>query len=189
MNKLLLKNNKAYSLVEMLIVIAIIGIAAGVSLLSVTIINSARAKEASVVFDAEVANVITKCKNMSPDNDPNKCYALVMYTENNNVKVCQAVYDKSSKSYTYNVDSLVNLSSRVSVVFDGSSVKAGTTDEMVSDYSGGSAVKEKGDEAVFIRFDKKGRCLSGYGTYKFYKKNGNQIASVTIRQNGSHVSK
>lgn len=188
--RLLHKNNKAYSLVEMLIVLAIIGIAATISLISITVINSARAKEASVVFDSEVANIITKSKNMTPDNDPNKCYALVMYNENNKIKVCQAVYDKSTKSYTYDEDSLVTFSSRVSVSFDGSSFKAGTDpEELVADYSGGSAVKDKGDEAVFIRFDKKGRCVSGYGTFKFYKKNGNQIARVTIRQNGSHESK
>lgn len=186
----LFKNNKAYSLVEMLIVIAIIAIAASVSLLSVTVINSARAKEASILFDAEIASIITKSKNMTPDNDPNKSYALVVYDDGNKkYKVCQAVYDKSSKTYTYDESTLVSLSSRVDITFKGDVIKAGTEEDLVSDYTNEHSVNAKGDEAVFIRFDKKGRCLSGSGTFKFYKKNGNEIATVTIRQNGSHESK
>ncbi|MCR5225662.1 MAG: prepilin-type N-terminal cleavage/methylation domain-containing protein [Eubacterium sp.] len=190
MKRLLKNNNKAYSFVEMLIVIAIIAIAAGMSLISITVINSARAKEASVLFDSEVSNIITKCKNMTPDNDPNKSYALVIYDNGSkDYKVCQAVYDKSTKTYTYDESSLVNLSTRVKVTFEGDVIKGGTADEIVSAYGSESDIKVKGDEAVFIRFDKKGRCVSGNGTFKFYKKNGNQIATVTIRQNGSHESK
>ena len=41
------------------------------------------------------------------------------------------------------------------------------------------------ENAVCILFDKHGNCVSGYGTYFFYKKNGNEAARVIIRQNGT----
>ena len=61
------KNDHGYTLVEMIIVIAIIAVVAGMSLISITLIHSARAKEASVTVDSEIATLITKSKNMQSD--------------------------------------------------------------------------------------------------------------------------
>jgi hypothetical protein len=38
---------------------------------------------------------------------------------------------------------------------------------------------------VYICFDKRGNCYSGYGEYNFKKKNGNTVAHVNIGMNGS----
>ena len=56
--------NQGYTLVEMIVVIAIIAVVAGLSFISVTLIHSAKAKNASTTVDSEVSTLITKSKNM-----------------------------------------------------------------------------------------------------------------------------
>ena len=43
--------------------------------------------------------------------------------------------------------------------------------------------------AIVIRYDKRGNCVSGDGDYLFKKRNGNKVAHVLVRKNGSHVSR
>jgi prepilin-type N-terminal cleavage/methylation domain-containing protein len=62
-----MKENKGYSLVEMIIVIAIIAIMAGGSMVTVTLINSAKAKEAGVTLDSEVAALVAQSKSQVPN--------------------------------------------------------------------------------------------------------------------------
>lgn len=184
------KNNKGYSLVEMIIVLAIIAIAAGMSLLSVTVINSARAKEASITFDSEVASLITKCKNMSPNDGTNEQYAIIIYTDTNgNAKLIPSLYDSDNNLYDYDTSNEIKLSTRVRVAFSGTTYTAGNNSTKDTAFNSETTIGALSGNPVYIRFDKKGRCLSGFGKYTFYKKNGNRVATVTIRQNGSHESK
>ena len=66
------KSNQGYTLVEMIVVIAIIALVAGISVISITLIHSAKAKDAATTVDSEVATLITKSKNMGIDNPPYK---------------------------------------------------------------------------------------------------------------------
>ena len=46
-----MKENKGYSLIELIIVLAIIVVMTGVSMVTITIIHNARAREASTKFE------------------------------------------------------------------------------------------------------------------------------------------
>jgi len=213
MKKSVNKNNKGYSLVELVIVIAIIAILAAMALVSVTIIHSARAKDSALKLDSMVAEVITKSKNMNPnETDPNgnkyDGYAIAVYKNNSKDKfiIAPLYYSEAggiagSGHYSpiYNIDNpssngcketIIQVPSSVSVTFKGTTLTNSDPQVANTDYaSDDTAPKSGGNEWVFIRFDKKGNCISGYGEYKFYKRNGNVVSRVIIRQNGSHEVK
>ncbi len=205
--------NKGYSLVELVIVIAIIAILAAMALVSVTIIHSARAKDAAIQLDSLIAEAITKSKNMDPNaTDPNgnkyDGYAIAVYKNNAKDKFIIApvyysetggitgsghysqIMDIDKPSLNGCKDSILQVPSSVSMTFKGNTISNTDPEAMSTTYSSAdTAPKSAGYEWVFIRFDKKGNCVSGYGEYKFYKKNGNVVSRVILRQNGSHEVK
>ena len=213
MKKTISKNDRGYSLVELVIVLAIVAILAAMALISVTIIHSARAKDSALKLDSEIAECITQCKNMKPDqNDPSgkpyDGYAIAIYKNNSLDKfiIAPVYYSEAggilgSGHYSpiYNLDdpslnsnqrqnaSIIQIPSSVSMTFKGTTMTNTDTQIVNTSYkTGDTAPKSAGNDWVFIRFDKKGNCVSGYGEYKFYKKNGNVVSRVIIRQNGSH---
>ena len=60
-------NNEGYSLIEMMIVIAIIAVFTGASLITINVMHSAKAKEAAITLDSEIAELINKSKNTACD--------------------------------------------------------------------------------------------------------------------------
>ena len=74
------RNDGGYSLVEMIIVLAIVAVVASMALISITLIHSAKVKEAAVTVDEEIATLITKSKNMKCDRDGWQ-YALRIYAD------------------------------------------------------------------------------------------------------------
>ena len=189
MIKRLLKLNDGFSLVEMIIVIAIILV---LSLLSYTVIHSARAKDAAVKFGSEANAVKTMCMNMMPEDKNYDYFALAIYNDNNGTThLCKVMHKVgTSNVYDYIDDDDVNLTSSVDVDFEGSSVKCNSSALAVAT-SGKEVPGEKSPSdssaksPFYICFDKRGNCYSGYGTYYFYKNNGNQVARVKVMQNGS----
>ena len=176
-----LKSNKGYSLVELIIVIAIILIVAAMSLATVTMIQSAKAKDAAVRVDSEIAEIIAASRGMAYDaSDPNKFYALYLYKadSSNNYYIKRGYatrnaddkYEFTSNGNNLNDDKGINLSSYCIIERDVT---------QYDDYSNG----------VVIVYSKSGQCLSGYGTYTFKKRNGNVVATNYVRQNGTHSSK
>ena len=191
--------NKGYSFVELLIVLCMITILSGSSLVSLTLLNTARAKQASTLFGDEVNALRKRNVSMTPAEDPanpgkKTAYGLVLHYEDNKFKVtqveCSQTTSGSDTFYKY--------------VKSGSAVKRVDTSEMSSSvdvkftgyyksfYSNYDATKTdyvaqglNGDLCVCLMFDKHGNCTSGYGKYEFYKHNGNKVATVTVRQNGS----
>jgi prepilin-type N-terminal cleavage/methylation domain-containing protein len=176
-----LKSNKGYSLVELIIVIAIILIVAAMSLATVTMIQSAKCKDAAVKVDSEIAEIIAASRGMAYDaSDPNKFYALYLYKDDssNNYYIQRGyalrnastgLYSFTSNGNNLNDDKGINLSSYGVIEWD-------VTDN--DNYTG-----------VVIVYSKSGQCLAGYGTYTFKKKNGNVVATNFVRQNGTHASK
>lgn len=65
MKRRLGKNNSGMTLVEMIIVLAIIVIASTMSMVTVTIIHSARCKDAALTVDQEIGTLQTQCQNMN----------------------------------------------------------------------------------------------------------------------------
>lgn len=183
------KNNKGYSLVEMIICIAIIAVLSAVAMVTVTMIHSAKAKEAAVTFTSELSDTAIKSKNQvvtMEDADGN----IVKYPKYNH---CLKLYETDGKYYLkkgyYNPEGTdeatkyifvdtenvnggkgISLSSRVYVTFTGST---GSESDVTTSY---------------IVYDRKGRCIQGDGLYSFYKTSGSLIADVKINKNGSYQS-
>lgn len=184
MRKRLKDDNAGYSLVEMIIVLAIVAVVSAMAIVSITMIHSAKAKEAAVTFDSEVSTLITKSKNMNCDVNPNYSFCLKIYKDGDGKYYIQKgyYYDPTpGATTTYIFDSTTDplndgkgtcLSSYVSVKY----IQTGSaTEEDVS--------------TIYIRYDRKGMCIEGDGTYRFYKRNGTMVASVYLRKNGSHETR
>ena len=179
------RNDKGYSLVEMIIVIAIIAVVAAMAIVSVSMIRSAKAKDAAATVDSELATLITKSKNVDCDR-ANSEYAARIYKDNGVFYYQRGYYyyDKIAKkgNYVWNdtKESKVSLTSYVDIRYaeDKSVPNDDPSEKKVEDMNDG--------KGIFIRFAKNGMCVDGSGDLRFCKRNGNVVANVYIRANGSH---
>lgn len=177
-------DNKGYSLVEFIIVIAIIAILAVASFLSLNYIRTAKAKEASVTFDTEVSVLKNRARNEACRFDSGDGNGVIEHPEANS---CVLIYKDSDGRYYvkrgYTMASTdyypsdmnpnggkgVNLTTYIDVkYFDGSN----TTD-----------VSEAGQKVVY---DASGRCIFGHGEFRFHKRSSTLMSTVFVNKNGSH---
>lgn len=93
--------DQGYTLVEMIVVIAIIAVVAGMSLISITLIHSAKAKNASTTVDAEVATLITKSRNMQSDRAGWQYAARIYADERGAYYFQKGYYDPVNKEYDF----------------------------------------------------------------------------------------
>lgn len=203
-----LNNSKGYSLVEMIIVLAVIVVLSAMALVSIRILNSAKAKDAAITLGEEINLLKQKCMNMSPDDmDSNNkpvgkydSWALAIYlTSDDNIATCLVKHEKATNLYEYVTDEDIVFSKRVDVRFKGknvvnnNSVDSFTTINYSNEKRPGEKTNYYVDDTVnypiYISFDKRGKCISGAGDFYFYKKNSNQVARVQVKDNGSIVIK
>jgi prepilin-type N-terminal cleavage/methylation domain-containing protein len=194
--------DKGFTLVELIIVMGIIAVMTGISFVTVTMMNSSRAKEAGTTFETELTDMITKSKNqICYDNSgtPQALYKNYMevYQETNGIyHLVRGYYDPNTDTYTPYADSSGNLtedtalSSRVVVCYEDTS---GVSYLITSEGSLGSSDADDYSVSgvtnnVRIVYDNYGYCTNGAGTFNFHKKNGSTVASVSVRKNGSHQS-
>ncbi len=185
--KNLKNNNSGYTLVEMIIVLAIIAVLSMAAGISITLINSAKAKEASVTFDSEVATLITKSKNTvctyDADSDgiaemhEDYVHCLRVYKDGDIYYVMRGYYDVANDTYIFNSTTDSN---------NNGKGKSLTSYVRVTYTSTGGTEADIDDSGVIIRYGRNGGCIEGDGTYNFYKRNGNMVANVILRKNGSH---
>jgi len=173
--------NKGYSLVEMIVVLAIIGIVSAMSVVSITMIHSAKAKDAAVVFDAEVAELIAKSKGQSDSNSD--IFAFKIYKDGETYYLQHGtVVCSGAGSYTFTADSSdpISISKYVRVSFypEGEAYN-----------NAWDAGYDLGTTGQVLVFSKSGQCVSGAGNYGFFKRNGNLVARTVVRKNGSHTSR
>ena len=196
-----MKKNKAYSLVEMIIVIAIIAVMCGAAMVTVTLINSAKTKEAGVTLDSEISGLLAKCKSQIVEFDDGTGkkvhkdfnYAIAIYKNNDNrfyIANGFYKYDKATDTkyfYVYDAENAnggkgTGISSRVSIGYVPGSKNSGVVDNV--------AIAGASYTAWVISFDKAGRCISGVGTYELNKASDNStIDTISVKANGSHVFK
>lgn len=184
------QNNKGYTLVEMIITIAIIVVLTGAAMVTISMMHSAKAKEASVTFTSELSDTATKAKSQmiviteadgTKTNQPDYSHCLMVYKhDNGNYYVKKGYYnpDGATESDKYIFDDTddrndgkgVSISSRVTIKYTA---------------PGASAVEVS---KQYIVYDRNGRCIEGNGRYGFYRKNGNLVADVNLNKNGSYQS-
>lgn len=187
-------SNKGYSFVETVIVIAIIIVLSAMALATVTIINSARTKDAAVSFGEEISTLKLKCMNMTPSSGYDT-YAISLYKDSDGkFNCCLVEYNFTTSVINYISDENIKFTSSARVELDvgssGSVYKNGTG------YTSGtvSVGNQHGGE-VLIWFNKNGTCKSGYSDssgqgFVFYRGNDtNPTAKVLIKQNGGVVIK
>ena len=183
-----LSNRRGYSLVELIIVLAIVAVLAVMSLVSLTILKTARAKDACVKTGSEINELKTKSMNMTPSDTNYDGYALMIYKDSSNGKyhLAQVLHKKPVGGATDAYDPVpgedVTISSSVVVKFTGYNYGVATKYE---DKSPGTKTGSGEDGPLYICFDKRGNCYSGYGTISFYKRNGTLTSKINIGSNGS----
>ena len=189
MGKKIAKNNEGFSLVEMIIVIAIIAIMAGAAMVTVTIMRSAKAKEAATTFDIELAEMQAKTKGQ---------VCVVNGTEERDYKFAMCLYKDGGKfflqkCYYKGSGSMDQAANYVSVASENASSGKGTSlspyvEVKFTPKGGTERAIAEGDNAVYIVFNRQGECVNGYGVYSFYKNNGNLICDVQLNRIGSRQS-
>lgn len=186
-----MENNKGYSLIELIIVIAITALLTAAAYVTLSVMHSAKAKEASTTFESELNELSNKARGqmcvVSDVEKPTYKFCLKLYTINGKPYIKQGYYKgaelafDSESSYTFidseNVGSGKGIS--LSSYVDVSYTPFGGTETLI-----GEGSEEL--ECVYIVFDKNGNCLNGSGEFSFRRKNGNMIATVTLNKNGSH---
>ncbi len=167
-----MKKNKGYTLVEMLIVLAIMAILSGLAAVSVGLIRKAKIQDAITSFDSQLTNLWIQTKSMAAKQKS-------MYAE---LKLA-GDHANGDGIYTFTI----------------SDPEAGTTETQTYDkwdkyvdiiYDG---TEFDNNTSVKIQFDKStGAVVSGNGAgdYVFQDKAGNVVATIHVdRITGSHYLK
>lgn len=195
------EKNKGYSLIELVIVIAIIALLTGLSFVTVSLLGSARAKEAAVDFDSQISDLASNAKSrlvvLNGEQYPSYCFCIKLYKEGKKYYIKKGYFNESAVMYT---EQILSPGDDVSVVSKYIFVEGeNANDDKGIGISGKVKIKyeapsqaetEITEDGIYIIFNRSGRCISGNGVYHFYKKSNNaNIANVTINKNGSHQSK
>lgn len=184
-----IKDNKGYSLVEMIIVIAMIAILSTMAVISMSIVRSAKAREAAMNFDSEIAELSTKSKNMVCMVDDGSgnivekeeyMHALKVYKSGRIYYIAKGFYDTSTATYIFDSTTDPNNNGKGTALSKFVMIKYTPQGSNVE-----NDLSAAGSE-VYIRIRKNGTVVEGSGTYGFYKVDGNEVSSVVLRSNGSH---
>ncbi|MCM1273353.1 MAG: prepilin-type N-terminal cleavage/methylation domain-containing protein [Clostridium sp.] len=197
MKKMKKLNDKGYTLVEMIIVIAIIVILSSAAFITLSVLHTAKVRDAATTFYAEVNAMYAKAKGQQAYHDANgngkmdtaeidrgACYFLALYKDGDKLFVKRGVWaSDGSKTYDDYLDNAnsgkgINLSPYTTI--DYTSADGGTVVNNIS---------MDDTNPFMVSFNRSGRCIRGAGTYKFKKKNGGTLVTVTINVNGSYQIK
>lgn len=183
-------NNEGYSLVELIIVMAIIIVLSGVAFATITIMHSAKAKEAATTFESELSELANKSKGQM---------CVVAGKQEPDYKYCIMIYKHSDGKYYikkgYYIGGGADMTLSSSYMFVDAENAGSGKGICLSAYvyvkykslTDASENTVDGD-GVYIVYNRQGTCISGAGDYGFYKKNGSFITNVTLNKNGSHQS-
>ena len=187
-----MKKNEGYSLIEMIIVIAIIAVMMAAALVTITIMHSAKAKEAASTFENALADLQVNAKGkMCVVSDVEKAdyrYAIAIYKDGGKYYVKKGYY-KGSGSDMNSASSYEFVDSENVGGGKGECFSAYVTVKYVDDAGTERDITGLTDKPVYIIYDRQGMCIYGYGKYNFYKNSDDQLMStVTLNKNGSHSS-
>lgn len=196
-------NNKGYSLVELIIVIAIIVVFSAAALITMSVMHNAKAKEAAITFDSEISELIHNSKNRACDpdgdgiisenpdgddstNDSEKLYSFGIRLHSDgdkcylqNVLVKNGVYESNS---TYEAANNPNGGK-------GTSLSAYVYVEYTNLSGDKTVIGDGSSDEVIISYKRDGSCSVGAGHYDFMRTNSDtMVATMTLNKNGSHQS-
>lgn len=184
-------NNKGYSLIELIIVLAIIAIVSTMSLLSINVLFSAKVKADSQTFNSEIglikADRYSEPVDLSGNKIPGAYYALRIYRHSDN-----RVYVQKC---AYNPVADVFITSNIDKRNDGRGLKLTSyTSVSYAEQKTGTVVDITGTGEAYVVYDKDGTIhlhtsgskYYGAGKFMFKKRNGDIVANVYVRGNGSH---
>lgn len=195
--KRILKDNSGFSLTELIIVIAIIAIMTMASFVTLSIMHSARAKEAGSTFENNLAEVIGMAKSKSVDYNMNN----VIDSDEENLTIGLKVYKEGSKFYLKKCvfkrktdGSYVIFTADSDDAFIKSINEKNGKGACLTSYVSVKYYDEAGNLSTETEynlvFNKKGECVIGNGKYEFVKSNsGDKIVTVTVNKNGSYIVK
>lgn len=192
------KKNEGYSLVEMIIVIAIIAVMSGAAMVTIAIIHNAKAKEAASTFEDVLSETQSNAKGKMCVIDgtqyPDYRFAVAVFKSGSKYYVQEGYYkgngasltDKNSYDFVNTKDlrsgKPVSFSAYVAVKYKAN----GATDE--SDI-GRLDSESAGNQPVYIIYDRQGMCINGSGEFNFYRNSKDTLLStVVLNKNGSHTS-
>lgn len=188
LNKL---DNKGYSLVELIIVIAIIAVFTGAAMITLTVMHSAKAKEASITFESEVSELINKSKGNSVDANLDG----VIAEQDDGYSMGLRIHKVGQKCYIQKV-LVKNKAYQPNTSFekannnnDGKGISLSSSVYVEYTDLTGSKIVIDGSNEVVISFNRSGACVTGFGKYDFIKTDGTKVAKTTINKNGSVQSK
>ena len=186
-----MKDNKGYTLIVMIIVIAIIAIMTGAAMVTITILHNAKAKEASITLETALSETQKNAKGKM---------CVVADTQQPDYKFALAVYKSGSKYYVkkgYYIGNGNDMSLNSSYVFDDSENANSGKGESFSAYvkvkykdSSGTEQDITGidEKPVYIIYDRQGMCIYGDGQYEFYRNSKDSLLNtVVLNKNGSHT--
>lgn len=164
------KNNGGYTLVELIIVIAIIAIMSGAGALTIGSMRTAQATASMQKFDSELSTLEAKTKSLSADT------AILVERDGANYNVyygtCKSSDVKKFKATSTTPDTVLE---RVTIYYSDSYNADGETTEL---------------SQVMIKIRKSdGQVLSGAGEYKFVKYRSDiSVGRVTLNgYTGGHT--
>jgi len=186
-------DNKGYSLIELIIVIAIIGIVSTMSLLSINVLFSAKVKADSQTFNSEIGLLKEDRFTVPTDSITNTtkegCYKSIRIYQNatdGRLYVQKIYYDPTTGAHYLEASENRN---------NGSGLKLTSyTSVTYVEQRTGATYDVKGSDDVRIVFNKDGTVhlesstgkYLGAGKFIFKKRNGDAVANVYLRANGSH---
>ena len=165
-----IKNNSGYTLVELILVIAIILIMSGGAMLTVSAIRSSQATSSMQKFDDEIAALEMKTKSFSVGR------AIKIVQNGANYEIYYGTCtDNDVSTFTADSAKADSILERVSIYY--------------SDSYDADAVSTPLTSAVILVRKSDGEILSGYGEYKFCKYNTtSSVGGVTLnRHTGGHT--
>ena len=188
--KRLIKDNKGFTLVEMIIVIGIIVVMTGVSFITLSVMHAAKAKEAGSTFETELAYVVSNAKNKAVDYDldgnVDRGYSMglrIYIDSDDNKAYIQRCLIKDGVLEEYAATNPYIKSVNVGKG-KGTCLSAYVKVQYVD--KDGNETDVTTSEDVYIAFNKKGECIHGVGSYKFKRNDGSTITTVRVNSNGSY---
>ena len=179
--------NKGYTLVEMIIVIAIMAILAGLSMFSIGIIRDAKRSAAVNTFDSQISSCLVKTKAVSDVGGNNVCMYIYKRTKGTKTNFCIKVGYETGTGVTDIVNGKVLDASHVDEVNDDANWDAVLPKEVEDITLNGTSISS----TQLIKFKKTdGSVTTGYGNYGLVKSDGTTYATIYLDQvTGNHYIK